>query len=478
MYLIWAVILVIVSIMCWQIARKKKCAPWIIWWIQILVVLTILALILVLVWGSPLAHFWLLLVLTILLIVWVVVYLKVCHPHDEVVACSVSVEAIQFNHNTSSATGDALTIRKNFTTPVTLPEWEAGDTQPEESPAAYAILETTGNTVTVKVKFSITPGTVTSAEIRADGGGVLGALDAQTVQFAGGVSTPEFVTFELKNHTIGTGGILREDITWQWKYRCPGQTAWQDADATRHRIYIVLETPKSPWDQTVGSTNNPWTDVLDYSCVWANGQATVVGAAGAVTQNVNASIGLTYDMNFGASKYTSPGNGLNFYCTQFIDYLDNGTGLGNVVNCTDCGTIVTTFSNVLGCDLHASRMQAFFDLTPIKAIGQAGFGCPNWGCGFSYHEVAWTGAGGQTDPIFDACLEVDGDTDPWVAPHTAQLPLNVPFTALPGAPLPIPTPLNANTYRERLCTNNAGGIGSCNATSPWPNSNNGRRIPT
>ena len=98
-----------------------------------------------------------------------------------ILAATLSVEAIQFNHDTSGAACDALTIRKNYTEIVKLSEWQAGDTQHQDAPAAYAIDETTGNTVTVKVKFRITPATATSAEIRAEGGGVLGALDAQTV---------------------------------------------------------------------------------------------------------------------------------------------------------------------------------------------------------------------------------------------------------------------------------------------------------
>ncbi|MDP3770318.1 MAG: hypothetical protein U1A23_04780 [Candidatus Sungbacteria bacterium] len=393
--------------------------------------------------------------------------------------CKVAVKAITFNHDTSSLTHDALTIRKNFTTNVNIPEWVEGETLSEQSPAAYAIKETTGNTITIKAKFIIAPPMVTQAEIKADGGGVLGALDPQVVNFAGGISVPEFVPFPLNHHQIGVNGILREDIAWKWKYRCIGEAEWHDMATTNHRIYIILEEPKASWDQIFGTTNNPWTDVLDYSCVWANGKKTRDDAAGVITGVIYNNLGLIYDMNQGASRYTTPANGLNFECTKFIQYLQGAGGLGNIVNCTDNATITTTFSNVLGCDLHASRMGWNFDLNQIIAIGQGGWGCPNWGCGFSYHEVAWKGNGGAADNIFDSCLQVDSDGNPWAipAPHTSLLPVNIPFTTIPNPVCPLTIPFNAMSYRERLSTNDNSGFCNhhCDPQGPWGGSNGGRR---
>jgi hypothetical protein len=100
---------------------------------------------------------------------------------------------------------------------------------------------------------------------------------------------------------------------------------------------------------------------------------------------------------------------------------------------------VTTFSNLLGSQLWSSRMGWGFSLNKIVAVGYSAFACPNWGCGFSYHEVAWMGNALASDQVFDACLEVDGDADPVNAPHTALLPKNIDFDN------------TANTdYRERL----------------------------
>ena len=368
-----------------------------------------------------------------------------------------------------------MNLRKNFTQTITVPEWTAGETSAADSPAAYAIKETQGNKITIKAKFTVGSNNVTKAEVRAKGGGVLGSLDPQVVNFAGGVSVPAFVSFELRHHSIGTAGIKREDITWEWEFRCCGGSDWEPLQTTKHRIYIVLEEPKLPWkQQPVSDTQNPWTEALDYACVWAAGKQNRDDAATAITMAINGNLGLVYDNVSGASHYTSGGLAL-FELTQFLAYLNIGTGLGNIVNCTDCATITTTFSNLVGCDLHASKMGSFFDLTPFRGIGAAGFACPGFGCGFSFHEVAWKGGHGNGDPLFDACLRIDGDTNPWSAPYAEQFPVNIVFSTNPGAPLPLAVPFNAQSYKERICTNDAGGIGSCAPIGPWASSSNGRR---
>ncbi len=391
-------------------------------------------------------------------------------------ACDLKLGAISFNHDTSSLSADAMNLRKNFTQTITAPEWTVGKTSPTDSPAAYAIKETHGKKITIKVQFTVGSNNVTKAEVRAKGGGVLGALDPQVVNFAGGVSVPALVSFELHHHSIGAAGIKREDITWHWEYRCCGGSVWEPLQTTKHRIYVVLEEPKLPWKQQPNPNDqNPWTEALDHACVWAAGQQSRDDAATAITKAINANLGLVYDNASGSSAYTTWGVVAMFELTQFLAYLTSGTGLGNIVNCTDCATITTTFSNLVGCDLHASKMGNNFNLTPFRGIGAAGFGCPGFGCHFSFHEVAWKGGHGNGDPLFDACLRIDIDTNPWSAPHIEQFPVNIVFSTNPGAPLPLPLPFGAQSYKERICTNDVAGIGSCAPIGPWASSSNGRR---
>jgi len=118
-------------------------------------------------------------------------------------SCGLKLVAITFNHNSVSLSGDAMNLRKNFTQTVAVPEWTAGETLPTDSPAAYAIRETRGKTITIKAKFTVSSTSVMKAQVRARGGGVLGQLDPQTINLAAGVSVPEFVSFELRHHLIG-----------------------------------------------------------------------------------------------------------------------------------------------------------------------------------------------------------------------------------------------------------------------------------
>src|SRR6266545_1096863 len=81
---------------------------------------------------------------------------------------SVQLEAIKFNHNPNSATGDALNIRRNASSFVPVPEWTRGIwIKPEDSPAAYAIQETKGHTITVQVQLKRIDPRIASAEVRA-----------------------------------------------------------------------------------------------------------------------------------------------------------------------------------------------------------------------------------------------------------------------------------------------------------------------
>jgi hypothetical protein len=229
-------------------------------------------------------------------------------------------------------------------------------------------------------------------------------------------------------------------VDWLWQFQLLGESAWHDIGVTSHRIYAVLRTPLKPWAQDPFPDKiNPWTEVLDYSCLWATGVKAVDEAAGRITRAVNAPVaGIGYDMNAGKCHYTDLAV---FNGTAFLDRLRRGNGSPSsaLVNCSDCAAIVSTFANAVGCDLDQSEMRADFGLNPIIAIGQPGFGFPAWGPGFGYHEVAWLG-GKATDPLWDACLKTNqnGEHDPKVP----VLPVNAVFQA-PYRPQLVPVPDHA-----------------------------------
>jgi hypothetical protein len=396
----------------------------------------------------------------------------------------VVLDAIKFNHDPNSATADALNIRRNATQPVTVPEWRNGVTvNPEDSPAAYAQNATRGRTLTIQAQFHRTDRELTTVSIRAidadasppDRGGclgwllyliwliiralagnVLGDVRARTVTFPASGQTG-FETFKLTGVRLWKVGVGVRTTNWRWQYRTGSSGVWTDFASTSHRIYVLLDVPTSPWQQAPhqpGNVQLPWTDVLDYACAWASGAMTADDAACKVTAAV-------FNLGPGTVRYDCPGGGSTHYAspgfdsTAFLERLRGGPGNGAYVNCTDCATIVSTFANAVGADLWQSRMGWGFALNPIHAIGSplwepaclsSGYG---WTGSFSYHEVAWKGACGATDELFDGCLQVDGDADPTTPPHTPLLPVNLRF----GNP-------GDGDYRDRLAT--PAGRASCN----------------
>jgi hypothetical protein len=299
------------------------------------------------------------------------------------------------------------------------------------------------------------------AIIRALFGNPLGEVKARTVSFLpSGLSN--YVTFELKHARLWDLGVGVRTTTWRWQYRVRPSGSWTDFETTTHRIYSVLSVPKAPWLQLPADPTNlqlPWTEVLDFACAWAVLTGTADDAAARVTRRV-------YELGPSLVEYDCPGGGSTRYafpdfdCTAFLDRLRGGPGRGKYVNCTDCATIVSTFANILGCDLWQSRMGSRFALNPLLAIGSSVW---QTACGwpaFNYHEVAWKGACTANDAVYDACLQVDGDADPTAAPHTPLLPVNLRF----GNP-------GDGEYRDRLAT--PAGRASC---TPQPSTRKRRLV--
>ena len=76
---------------------------------------------------------------------------------------------------------------------------------------------------------------------------------------------------------------------------------------------------------------------------------------------------------------------------------------GKVVNCSDCASILSTYTNMIGAKLHYAIIGWNFKLNPILGIGAMMFGSPfdSGRLGFSYHAVTTPDA---TMTIDDATL--------------------------------------------------------------------------
>src|SRR5205823_1177761 len=87
------------------------------------------------------------------------------------------------------------------------------------------------------------------AILRALFGNILGDVKRRYVTFLPTGET-DFETFELQHVRIGRVGVGVRTTTWWWQYRLRPTDPWTNITVTNHRIYTVLELPKSPWQQT------------------------------------------------------------------------------------------------------------------------------------------------------------------------------------------------------------------------------------
>jgi hypothetical protein len=376
--------------------------------------------------------------------------------------------------------GSGITLRKNFATNVPSPEWTSA--APAIIPCAFALTTLATTAMTVSVTLSALATTTDVIEIQTiEVGNFLGHIAPTQVDFS--ANAQQTIVAAIVGQQLTLGGVTMGPAVWNWDYRVNGG-AWQNFAQTTQQVYVVMDEPKAPWSTSnlVNDTQLPWTDVLEKACIWAPNTVTPVAVATGVTANVYNNLGLAYETSSGAARYVDYTVDPNeFECTQFLDFLDNGLGNGRYVNCTDCATIVVSFANCLGTDLMASQMKdptwpRTFLCNQVVAIGSTIWQVP-FGNGYSYHEVAWTPPGSWTDPLYDACLMVDTGPTPWAfGAKTSGLPVDICFSTLAHAPVfPIPGPFDAVSYRERLATNAADGVGICYPTGPNPWSNHGRR---
>jgi hypothetical protein len=94
------------------------------------------------------------------------------------------------------------------------------------------------------------------------------------------------------------------------------------------------------------------------------------------------------------------------------------------MNCDDCATSVSTFANLVGCNLRQLDLgPVFFTTNLVKLIGFS----QEDNIEFIHHEVAWNGCVTEDGKVFDACLQVDGDAQPDAPPFEPLLPTNIRF---------------------------------------------------
>jgi hypothetical protein len=229
------------------------------------------------------------------------------------------------------------------------------------------------------------------------------------------------VELSLDRRSLRSSEVGVNLSTWIWDYRRSGSGRWTEFAKTTQVVYFVIGPPTCPWTQN----SPPSADVLQIACDWAAGATDEVNAATKITGRVYL-LGSDAAGNKKLTYNRLPTYAHKFFNIQaFMKFLKGGVGKGQTVNCDDCATIVSTFANAIGCDLWQSAMGYDFHTNFIKLIGR------DWefNRGFPRHAVAWKDKCLQQNPLYDACLQVDGDGKPadQLGSHQALLPANLVF---------------------------------------------------
>ena len=219
--------------------------------------------------------------------------------------------------------------------------------------------------------------------------------------------------------------VARADAAIGWRFEAKNAagtwvTVPGSQSSTTLRIYGVLGN-----SQGTAAPELPWVAVVDEATTAIAGKATdAKGAREILVRYVNEGMGLTYDRASGASHYTDYPQAWVTATFQLARFLTRSRG--SVVNCSDCASILSTYANMIGADVHYAIIGWNFHLNAIRGIGSTAFGSPfvSGARQFRYHAVVSPDASLTID---DATLAVDGDTTPTAAPYTTKL-----VAAMPG----------------------------------------------
>ena len=330
---------------------------------------------------------------------------------------TIEIEGIKFNYDPDLKTG-AFNIRHNETTPVTIPEWPPKQGSDfKSSPAAYSIIGAPKD-LTIQASFNAKGGLQGPVKVKAvaiSADKILGDVELVEIPPSG---SSGFIRLNLPNARVSSAAIGFHDITWSWQFSTPS-VSWSEFQRTNHRIYTVLARPPEPWEPTARDASNvhqPWTEVLDLACQWAAG---VSGdrdpAATRIAEEFFRQVSRVATYKKAGSYAFS-----KFKLTKFLRLLANDNGVSHTVNCDDCATTVSTFANVVGCELSQSSFGKSFTTHDVLLVGAQQPQVK----GFRYHSVAWKGCCTATDDVFDGCLQVDVDP---ATPFDPVQPTDIPF---------------------------------------------------
>lgn len=299
---------------------------------------------------------------------------------------------ISFNYEGGSS-NDAITIKKNASSTISAPEYIRSESSVTKNENC-AYIKSQGNRK-IKVKFN-------------SNNSNMNYLIKATVIFGTGLGNiceifvapcdlnSKVFTIELPVSVPSSVG--KRTFTWKWEatalpINSPYCPITCTAVNTEHTYYTLLSPPQSP-------VVEPWTDVLDLTCIWASGKTTESQVVAEITQDAYA--------YFDQVKYYN-GGGTHAAGTVFNLTLFLSQGWGD---CRDMSAVVQVFTWMMGGS--TTRVRQINSTSPYsenfsyKAIDPFG-SVQSWHTGtWNFHQIGWY------NNVYDACMRIK-QSDPRIA---------------------------------------------------------------
>ena len=317
-------------------------------------------------------------------------------------------------------------------TPRALPApWEELTSPPLDSGSPDGVERDTYNLPTAWTAGALVDVTAAlSADVAGTpGGGAPSVVEVRVVAPEGTMAMADLgfahgTTITLRTEESPVPAVGRYDVTFEWTFeaRAPGGE-WVPVPgsiATTHRMYGLVAAPIFDYSSV---PHRAWVDVVDTVAGWVDGSSRDPDAVGAaIVEGVYYEMGLQYDRERGASYYTNYAGGFSDASFDLSEFQDRASG--DIINCSDAGSIVSTYANMVGIDFRyhilTHEWASGFDLNYIQAIGWEGFTETPFTSGrggFRYHAVV----GPPDGRFFDATLALDGDGTPTSLPSMLLL---------------------------------------------------------
>lgn len=284
----------------------------------------------------------------------------------------------------------SVTVKKdNGATLVTDPEWTWSGAGSKNDPFAY--IKSSSPTVIAEFYCLVGEQDFTNLTIYPHQTYGAWTLGSSVVTFDSASETGSFSTSTFYS------SVGKRMSAWTWKITHKDGQALdqhQTIGSTQHNHYTLLNNPQAPFI----NAEYVWTDLLDYSCQWANGHTTASSCVSALTSSLYNS-GVVYD---GSPHYASD---YSINLGNILGDLDASPS-GVEMECRD----FANFINMLNASIGITSECLKITLTPnyyTNHVNSAG--TTVWApMLFPFHMVSLY----DNQYVIDASLRIDNDADP------------------------------------------------------------------